>query len=183
MTREEAARSGTAVRLEGIAEQESDQTPDYCNPAVVRRNCLPPRTYFIPETSINLNGRWQFRYSATPVESPSPATVDSGTWSSIQVPGHWQLQGYGTPHYTNVQYPFPVCPPYTPTENATGTYKRAFFIPAHWEPDAQLRLRFDGVDSAYHVWINNVLVGYAQGSRNPAEFDITKFVHQGRVAH
>ena len=84
------------------------------------------------------------------------------------------MQGHGKPHYTNVIYPFPVCPPDIPTENPTGTYKRRFVVPRGWEANAQLRLRFDGVDSAYHVWVNGQLVGYSQGSRNGAEFDISQ---------
>lgn len=66
--------------------------------------------------------------------------------------------------------------PYVPTENPTGTYRRTFLVPSSWEPTTQLRLRFDGVDSAYHIWVNSVLVGYAQGSRNASEFDISQYV-------
>lgn len=84
------------------------------------------------------------------------------------------MQGHGNPHYTNVIYPFPVCPPDIPTENPTGTYKRRFVVPRGWAANAQLRLRFDGVDSAYHVWVNGQLVGYSQGSRNGAEFDVSQ---------
>jgi beta-galactosidase len=97
-------------------------------------------------------------------------------WEKLIVPGHWQLQGHGKPWYTNVQFPIPVCPPYVPTENPTGTYRRTFQVPSTWDVDCQLRLRFDGVDSAYHVWVNKSLVGYAQGSRNASEFDISGFV-------
>jgi beta-galactosidase len=71
-----------------------------------------------------------------------------------------------------------VCPPFVPTENPTGTYRRTFELPAAWEQDAQIRLRFDGVDSAYHVWVNGVLVGYAQGSRNASEFDVSEYVNR-----
>lgn len=67
-----------------------------------------------------------------------------------------------------------MCPPDIPTENPTGTYKRRFVVPRGWAADAQLRLRFDGVDSAYHVWVNGQLVGYSQGSRNGAEFDVSR---------
>lgn len=106
------------------------------------------------------------------------ADLDQSTfhWTTINVPGHWQLQGYGRPQYTNVIYPFPVCPPYVPTENPTGTYRRSFHVPSNWDTTTQLRLRFDGVDSAFHVWVNGISVGYSQGSRNPAEFDVTGIV-------
>ncbi|KAL8302828.1 hypothetical protein RB597_002955 [Gaeumannomyces tritici] len=156
--------------------QESPDRPDYANEAVFRRNCLPHRTYFIPETAVLLNGQWDFHYASTPLEAPEPeATPD---WQPITVPGHWQLQGWGHPHYTNVQYPIPVCPPHVPTENPTGTYRRSFHVPPAWDAKSQLVLRFDGVDSAYHVFVNGQLVGYAQGARNAAEYDVTDFVRR-----
>lgn len=176
---------------------------DYNNPKIFQRNCLPARSYFLPETSLLLNGVWEFHYASTPLEAPEPEEFasrhstnkanftpsESSDWSSLQeiiprnflwsditVPGHWQLQGHGRPHYTNVIYPFPVCPPFVPTENPTGTYRRRFHVPKNWDANAQLRLRFDGVDSSFHIWVNGSFVGYSQGSRNPAEFDVTKFV-------
>ena len=173
---------------------------DYCNQKVFQKNRLPARSYFIPETALLLNGVWKFHYASTPLEAPdqhefgtltnrdvlTPLGSSDGisnsdiiprefSWTDITVPGHWQLQGHGRPHYTNVVYPFPVCPPFVPTENPTGTYRRSFHVPTSWNMDSQLRLRFDGVDSAFHVWVNGVFVGYSQGSRNPAEFDVTKF--------
>ncbi|KAJ9132113.1 Beta-galactosidase [Pleurostoma richardsiae] len=161
----------------GIPLQEEDGKPDYCNESVFRRNCLPTRSYFIPETNLLLNGAWDFQLAATPLDAPEPdAAVGPEGWGKINVPGHWQLQGHGVPHYTNTQFPIPTCPPYVPTENPTGTYRRSFYVPSSWDSSSQLRLRFDGVDSAYHVWVNGVLIGYAQGSRNPSEFDVTEHV-------
>jgi beta-galactosidase len=174
------------------------QLPDYNNEQVFQRNRLPPRAYHIPEESILLNGRWDFNYAPTPLHAPeprqngqdTPATPDSESgpdtiadeavheWTSIDVPGHWQLQGFGKPHYTNVIYPFPVNPPHVPTENPTGSYRRRFTVPASWSVDSQLRLRFEGVDSAFHVYVNSVLVGYHQGSRNSSEFDVTNVVRK-----
>lgn len=170
------ARNVANMSLQGgIPPQEIEGTPDYSNETVFRRNTLPPRSYYIPDTSVSLNGEWKFHYASTPLAAPEP-TSTSSDWTTIRVPGHWQLQGHGHPHYTNVQYPIPVCPPHVPTENPTGTYRRTFEVPSSWDPTSQLRLRFDGVDSAYHVWVNGVLVGYAQGSRNPSEFDVTSIV-------
>ncbi|KAL2271378.1 hypothetical protein VTJ83DRAFT_749 [Remersonia thermophila] len=163
-------------RPQGISLQHDESKPDYANEAVFRRNALAPRSYYIPDTALLLNGRWRFHYAPTPLQAPDPSSPLDSSWTSIAVPGHWQLQGHGRPHYTNVQYPFPVCPPHVPTENPTGTYRRTFHVPASWEHDSHLRLRFDGVDSAYHVWVNGTLVGYAQGSRNPHEFDVTSLV-------
>ena len=172
--------------------------PDYCDERILERNRLPSRSYHIPETSILLNGVWDFHYAPTPLHAPEPCSNDTPStissndslgatseersealnWSPITVPGHWQLQGYGKPQYTNTVFPFPVCPPDVPTENPTGTYRRSFRVPDGWDASMQLRLRFDGVDSAYHVWVNGKPVGYSQGSRNPAEFDVTSFVQK-----
>lgn len=174
----------------GLPLQEVEGTPDYQNLAVIRRNTLPPRCYYIPETSLLLNGRWDFCYSLTPEEAPQPGKDDGdgdgdadddltpNIWGAIDVPGHWQLQGHGQPQYTNTQFPMPVCPPFAPTENPTGTYRRSFHVPSTWRDDVQLRLRFDGVDCAYHVWVNGALVGYAEGSRNPSEFDVSGFAQR-----
>ena len=163
----------------GIPYQADPERPDYANERVFRRGCLPARSYHIPETSVILNGDWDFCYAATPEEAPQPNNTnidDSTLWQSIEVPGHWQLQGHGRPQYTNTQFPFPVNPPHVPTENPTGSYRRTFRVPRDWDPKAALRLRFDGVDSAYHLWLNGFLLGYAQGSRNPSEFDISSHV-------
>lgn len=97
------------------------------------------------------------------------------------MPGMWQLQGHGKgPQYTNVQYPIPVDPPNVSfTENETGSYIKKFKIPQELKHE-QIRLRFEGVDAAFHVWLNGKEVGYSQGSRNPDEFDITSEVDLDR---
>ncbi|CZR54164.1 related to beta-galactosidase [Phialocephala subalpina] len=153
---------------------------DYQDEAIFERNRLPPRAYFIPHHSVLLNGRWKFQYTTSPALAPL-ITEELTEASTINVPGHWQLQGYGKPHYTNVQFPFPVDPPHVPSENPTGTYETDFRIPQKWEKDGefQYRLRFDGVDSAFHLSVNGIEVGYSQGSRNPAEFDISHLVRPG----
>ena len=82
--------------------------------------------------------------------------------------------------YTNTNFPFPVDPPHVPLDqNETGCYLRDFKVPERFQ-DHQLRLRFEGVDSAFHVWVNGKEVGYSQGSRNPSEFDITELVDFSR---
>ena len=150
---------------------------DYCNEKVVGRNKLPARSYWIPKDNLLLNGKWSFNYAQSPIEGPNPASysrnLGSGQitpidddiehdWSPIVVPGHWQLQGWGNPHYTNVPFPFPVIPPLVPSQNPTGTYTRSFRVPNNFPKDSQLRLRFDGVDSAFHLWVNGQEVGYSQ---------------------
>jgi beta-galactosidase len=75
-----------------------------------------------------------------------------------------------------MMYPFPIDPPHVPYDtNETGSYLRTFTIPKSFRGD-QLRLRFEGVDSSFHVWVNGKEVGYSQGSRNPSEFDVTSLV-------
>ncbi|OQV10824.1 hypothetical protein CLAIMM_14760 [Cladophialophora immunda] len=133
MILEAFSQSGPAITVSCKSRSEPDP-PDYENEQVFQRNKLPARAFCIPETSISLNGLWGFHYAATPDLAPSwEETQDANNqgcqFDSIAVPGHWQLQGYGKPHYTNVIYPFPVCPPNVPTENPTGSYMRSFCVP------------------------------------------------------
>ncbi len=169
---------------------------DWENIEVLQRNRLKPRASFFSyknkPTALSyergdsqgfllLNGNWKFHYANSPLESPSDfykEEYSTDHWGSITVPSHWQLNGYGKPHYTNVQYPFPVEPPYIPSENPTGAYERTFYL-AKETLSEKLHLMFEGVDSSFHVWINGHLVGYSQGSRLPSEFDITDFVKAG----
>ncbi|SCO92636.1 related to beta-galactosidase/beta-glucuronidase [Fusarium oxysporum] len=168
--------------------------PDWSNLKVLHRNTLPPRAHFFSYTSedkalsfdreqseyLCLNGVWKFHHDASPYEAPSFDDEDPRMWSNIQVPGMWQLQGYGRPLYSNVNYPFPVNTPHVPCLNETGSYWRHFDIPNQWR-EQQIRLRFEGVDSAFHVWVNGQEVGYSQGSRNASEFDITSFLDPSRT--
>lgn len=121
--------------------------------------------------SLSLDGDW--RFALVPAASEARDPRDPGLdWDTIAVPGHWQLQGYGAPGYTNVRYPFPIDPPHVPDANPTGEYRTAVVRPGGWE-HGRVLLRFDGVDSWYEVWINGVTVGRSSGSRLTAEFDIT----------
>ncbi|TAQ86601.1 hypothetical protein B7494_g5077 [Chlorociboria aeruginascens] len=167
--------------------------PDWSNLDVIHRNTLPPRSSFHVYSNhtdalsfdpsrreeLSLSGTWKFYLSDNPFEAPSvTSSLDTSKWGDIEVPGMWQLQGYGKgPQYTNMMFPFPVDPPNSPyTDNETGTYFRRFKIPKKFEGH-QLRLRFEGVDSCFTLWVNAKEVGYSQGSRNPSEFDITEFVN------
>ncbi|WP_317845717.1 sugar-binding domain-containing protein [Bacillus sp. S3] len=169
---------------------------DWENIAVLHKNRLPERAYFLSFSDERsaltydrgnsqgfklLNGSWKFHYAETPTLAPEnfhQDHFDVSDWDELVVPSHWQMNGYGKPHYTNVVYPFPVDPPYVPTENPTGSYRRNFYIPAQWLQQ-KIILHFEGVDSAFHVWVNGQEVGYSQGSRIPAEFDITSYIHEG----
>ena len=170
---------------------------DYENPQLTNRNRLPARGMVVPfpdDASAFgaapcfspwfrlLNGNWKFQLAPSPVEAPAgffEEGYDVSGWADIQVPGNWQMQGFGKPHYTNVQYPFPVDPPRVPTENPTGSYRREFHVDPEWA-GRRLLLRFDGVDSFFRVWVNGKDVGLSKGSRLPAEFDITNYARQGR---
>ena len=170
--------------------------PDWQTSAVVHRNRLAARAHFVSfpdERSalasqradatgfLLLNGTWKFHYAETPEEAPTELPnpdVDVTDWDDVRVPCSWQVQGYGRPHYTNVVYPFPVDPPHVPTENPTGSYRRDFTVPNEWA-DRQVILHFEGVDSAFHVWVNGQAVGFSKGSRVPAEFDVTEHVRPG----
>lgn len=170
--------------------------PDWSNIDIIHRNTLPARSHFFVYTneqdalaadierscSISLSGIWKFHHANSPFEAPenfAAIDYDTSQWHDIHVPGIWQLQGWGYPHYTNVPYPFFVDPPNAPyNDNQTGSYVRWFTVPEEFRNDF-LRLRFEGVDSALHVYVNGQKVGYSQGARNPSEFDITRLVHDG----
>nr|WP_246211710.1 glycoside hydrolase family 2 TIM barrel-domain containing protein [Phytoactinopolyspora alkaliphila] len=128
-----------------------------------------------------MNGEWRFHLVpdvASGTEGFWEPGFDDGTWKRFPVPSHWQLEGFGAPAYTNVVYPFPIDPPHPPEENPTGEYRHTFTVPADWDGH-RLVLRFDGVDSAYTVWLNGVELGSATGSRLPAEFDATPAARVG----
>lgn len=134
--------------------------------------------------SLSLNGSWRFRLSptASAAEDFAADGFDDHGWDSIPVPAHWVLEGdgaYGRPIYTNVQFPFPIDPPYVPDENPTGDYRRTFDVPADWSDAERVVLRFDGVESLFRVWVNGVGIGGASGSRLAHEFDVTSAVRPG----
>ena len=129
----------------------------------------------------NLNGTWKFMFLDAPEYSPEgffESDFDVSGMDDITVPGNWQLQGYGKMHYSDLWYNFPINPPYVPTENPTGIYKRTFYVEESFR-GKQIILRFCGVDSAYHLWINGQEVGYSKAARNESEFDITDLVRIG----
>ncbi len=122
---------------------------------------------------LGLNGQWQFTYYQSPydVEEIS-GEAGEGVSGTIQVPGVWQLQGYGSPQYTNVRYPIPYDPPFVPDDTPVGVYDRVFTLPASFR-GRQTVIRFEGVSSAYYVYVNSHLAGFSKGPHLPAEFDIS----------
>ena len=139
------------------------------------------RAAFYEDTSekISLNGQWKFLYLEAPELSPE-GFMNAGTdgWDEIDVPSVWQLRGYDAMHYTDVLYLFPIHPPYVPSQNPTGIYKKNVVLTKEWLANDTV-LRFHGVDSAFDVWVNGEYVGYSKVSRLPSEFDITDYVSEG----
>lgn len=148
-----------------------------------------PRSYYIPYESLekaligdrfsskyytSLNGIWNFRYFSRDIDVPE----NIEEWDRIEVPSCWQLCGYERPYYTNLNYPFPVDPPYVPDENPCGIYERTFEL-----KDDEVRrdnyIVLEGVSSCFYLYINDIFVGYSQGSHLQSEFDITRYVLEG----
>jgi len=130
-----------------------------------------------------LNGPWRFHLAAKPAECPAEfwkAEFDDSAWAEIPVPGNWQMQPccWDFPIYTNVAYPFTPNPPFPPDANPTGCYRRTFETPETWM-ERDVRLVFESVDSAFHVWINGQEAGYGEDSRLPSEFHISPFLRSG----
>lgn len=137
-----------------------------------------------------LNGPWQFNYAENPEERPKDfykANFDASKFSTIIVPGNWEMQGFGSPIYSNIRMPFtPSVVPFIPTggkgvhrNNPVGSYLKTFSVPPSWGREKRLILHFGGVSSAFYVWVNGEMVGYSQDSCTPAEFDITPYAKIG----
>lgn len=138
-----------------------------------------------------LNGTWKFHWVKAPEERPVAfykPSYDVSQWDEIEVPSNWEMKGYGTPLYTNVTYPFLNNPPFIQAQrgytmekepNPVGSYRRDFTVPKEWGGQ-RIYLHFDGVYSAFYVWVNGRKVGYSQGSNNDAEFNITPYVNVGK---
>ena len=181
--------------------------PDWENEQVIGRNKEPGRVNsfgFADRGSAiagepadspwveSLDGDWRFHWSADPASRPKEffrPGFDVTGWDHIPVPSNWQMHGYGVPLYTNMPYPFKKDPPRVmgdPPENFTnftqrnpvGSYRRTFAVPKPWR-GRRVFLQFDGVDSAFYLWLNGQKVGYSQGSRTPALFDVTEYLNRG----
>jgi beta-galactosidase len=139
-----------------------------------------------------LNGQWQFNWVNHEKKRPKDFYLpefDASGWNKIPVPSCWQTKGFGIPIYTNATYPFIPIPPRMKGnpwigENGplpVGSYRREFTIPNHWDENMQIILHFDGVDSAFYVWINGKFVGFSKDSMTPAEWNITPYIHSDRT--
>ncbi len=138
---------------------------------------------------LSLNGDWKFNYAPNQDRAEMDfykEGFDSSSWAVIPVPSNMELHGYGDPVYLNIGYPFgdgnpfgAVDPPHPPADKSSvGSYLKDFEVPGTWD-GRQILINFDGVDSAFYLWINGQPAGYSQGSRSPAEFNITSKVREG----
>ncbi|MFC4303799.1 glycoside hydrolase family 2 TIM barrel-domain containing protein [Cohnella boryungensis] len=128
-----------------------------------------------------LNGVWKFQYhsSVLNVEEPFYETAaDVSSWNDLIVPSCWQTNGYDQLHYTNINYPFPNDPPFVPDQNPAGLYVREFNVAERWDGKEKYVV-FEGVNACFYVWVNGQFAGYSQGSRIPAEFNISALVKPG----
>ena len=181
--------------------------PDWENQHVIGKNKQDPFAWHLPYPDAasalagrpdaspwvqSLDGQWQFHWSPDPDHRPTgfyrPGSGNRG-WGAIRVPGNWQTQGHGVPLYSNIPYPFKKDPPRVmgkpPADftnhthrNPVGSYRRTFTLPDGWK-GRHAFIQFEGVDSAFYLWVNGKPVGYSQGSRTPAVFDITDHVTAG----
>lgn len=181
--------------------------PDWENEQVLHINTEAPRASFTPfatvEQALNgsapdspfyrtLDGPWKFHWAPRPEQRPADfftTNFDDSAWPEIPVPSNWQMQGYDTPIYLGSGYPFKIDPPFvteTPPTNWTayaardpvGSYRRAFVLPPAWE-NRRVFIHFDGVDSAFYLWVNGTKVGFSKDSRTPAEFEVTRYLQPG----
>lgn len=129
----------------------------------------------------SLNGQWKFLYLEAPELSPEgffEKQLEDEHWDNMDVPSVWQLKGYDNMHYTDVWYLFPIRPPFVPSNNPTGIYRKTFFLSKE-DITKDIFVKFHGVDSAYDVWINGNHIGYSKVSRLSSEFDLTKYIQEG----
>ena len=167
------------------------------DPEVFADNKMEPHAYFIPYSTdedvildehnrspfyTSLNGEWRFNLSDKPDDRPYyffKLDYDDEDWGTIEVPGNWELQGYDIPIYTNVKYPHDKTPPTIQAHyNPVGAYRRYFTID-ELSDEKRYILHFGAVSSAMNLYVNGSYVGYSEGSKTPAEFDITDVLVEG----
>jgi beta-galactosidase len=169
------------------------------NPAMFNQGKEIPHAYFVPfgnpsdalllmdEESPwykSLNGKWKFNWVESPAKRPKEFYIpdyDASTWDEIQVPANWEINGYGIPIYVNQPYEWTSDPkpPYVPNElNPVGSYLKSFTIPENWK-NRKVFIHFGAVKSAFFIWLNGEKIGYSQGSKTPAEWDITSYLKEG----
>ena len=185
----------------------SAESVEWEDQGVFRINKEAPRAISMPfpnvETAVStqrlespyamvLNGEWQFNWVKHPDERPVDfykTDFDASGWDTIPVPSNVELEGYGTPIYTNIPYPFKKNPPFVMTEppehftnfverNPVSSYRRTLELPDGWQQRYTF-ITFNGVNSAFYLWVNGEKVGYSQDSRTPAEFNVSPYLMEG----
>lgn len=162
---------------------------------IFEENKLPPRaSYFGYESAtisekenskrfLNLNGDWKFHWVKDPKQRPTTflhTDFDDSNWTTIPVPANWEVEGFGKPIYLDERYPFTTNWPEAPKDyNPVGTYRKEVILDKDFLSEDVI-LHFAGAKSAMYVYINGVYVGYSQGSKTPAEFNITPYVKEGK---
>jgi len=192
------ALAAVASFCNGVQMATATEALPWLNPRVTGINREPPRAvrcvYADVATALtgqpansawhrSLNGTWAFHWVPRPAERPVDfyrRDFNDSAWARISVPSNVELEGHGVPIYTNYAFPWGIPdPPSIPTENnPVSSYRRAFDLPADWQ-GRHVLLRFEGVESAFYVWVNGRQVGFSKGSRTDAEFDITKYLQPG----
>jgi beta-galactosidase len=187
-----------ACSLGLLTRAQTGPVPDWENPGVVARNRELPHADLVPFPDAasarrgargdsprmrTLNGDWKFNWVPTPDERPKDfwrADFNDDRWATVKVPANMELGGYGYPIYVNSAYAFrPVEPPLIPHDNnPVGSFRRRFRVPSDWS-GMNVFARFEGVSSAFYLWVNGQEVGYSEGSRTPAEFDLTPYLKSG----
>lgn len=176
---------------------EAQERPNWEDPSVIAVNKEPPHTTLFPFESRELalggqreasaffrllNGQWRFHWVRSPGERPADfyrEEFDDSGWDRIPVPSNWEVQGYGVPIYLNHPYPFEKDPPFIHHRyNPVGSYRTTFRVPESWS-GREIFLHFGAVKSAMYLWVNGERVGYSQGSKLPAEFNVTEYVRPG----
>jgi beta-galactosidase len=174
------------------------QTPEWENPEIFGVNKEPARATALPYSNEpqaitgdyaaspyyqSLDGTWKFNWHKKPAEKPEgfyQPDYDVSKWDDIQVPGNWELQGFGVLIYTNSTYPHPVNPPYIDhKDNPVGCYVRDFTLPGEWD-GRRVYLHFESGLTAMYVRINGKYAGYSEVTKSPAEFDITPYIQAGK---
>ena len=192
-----ATAAAAADPLLPIQPQISPDRPEWENPAVNGIDKLPARATGFPFENrtiaiardmrassrfLTLNGSWKFHFSPNVDGRPKDFwrdDFDVSSWNEIPVPAMWQAHGYDQPRFNNITYPHPANRPLIPHHsNPVGSYRRDFVVPANWQ-GSDIILHIGAAGAAYFIWVNGQRVGYAEDSKLPSEFDITRFVRPG----
>lgn len=162
-------------------------TLPYASPEQALKDSMELSPYYF-----GLNGVWKFHWSASPEQRPVEFyknNYNDRQWATLDVPANWETNGYGTPIYTNITYPFAYDPPHImkpvgkdwtkhKEPNPVGSYRKTLTLPLFFE-GKEVFIRFEGVQSAFYIWANGEKVGYSEGSMSGATFNLTSYLKSG----